>query len=281
MVETIHRDNQPPSLVPRNLTLRLENQGRIISPQNPDPPTIPFIDSTVVSSVPQDLPLGGSNPGTPATLDNPHLPGGNGGVDPNPGAVNTQAPSPANSLANSDPTLPSIGILQIQKAEDGGPTIGTETLRSGFQTAQDGTTVSVGIDRVTKGDSTIPLAAPTEVVPGSNPIVMPAPDPVLVGGNTVDRLPDGGVLIAGSTSSSGNHTTISRVDTSFAGNGVVVDCAAHMLPPRKILTPVLISGQTIGKAANGGVVIAGSKYLPGVQATASGTVLSVGTGKTT
>ena len=210
--------------------------------QNPDPPAIPVIKSAVVSSILQNLPLGGSNPETPANLDNPHLPGGNGGADPDPGAVNNQAPGPANSPANSDPPLPSIGTLQVQKAEDGGIIIGSETLQSGAQTTLDGTPVSVGSDRVIIGDSTIPLAAPTEVNPGSNPIVMAAPDPALVGGNTVDRLPDGGILIAGSTYSSGTHTTISGIDVSVAGNGVIVDGATHMLPPQNILTPVLIGG---------------------------------------
>lgn len=103
------------------------------------------------------------------------------------------------------------------------------------QTALDGAPVSVGSDRVIIGDSTIPLAAPTEINPGSNPLVMAAPDPVLVGGSTVDRLPDGGILIAGSTYSSGTHTTISGTDVSVAGNGVIIDGATHMLPPQKSL----------------------------------------------
>lgn len=146
-----------------------------------------------------------------------------------------KAPGPANSPTNSDPPLPSIGTLQVQKVEDGGIIIGSETLHSGARTALDGTPVSVGSDRVIIGENTIPLAAPTEVNPGSNPMVMAVPDPVLVGGNTVDRLPDGGNMIAGSMYSSGTHTTISGTDVSVAGNGVIIDGATHMLPPQKSL----------------------------------------------
>lgn len=106
---------------------------------------------------------------------------------------------------------------------------------------------------------------------------MAEPHPVLVGGNPVDRRPDGGQLIARSTYSSGIHPTISDLDVSEAGDGGNVDGTTHMLPPQTTLTPVLISGQTIAKAASGGVVVGRSTYLPGIQATAFDTVLSVGT----
>lgn len=174
-----------------------------------------------------------------------------------------KAPVPANSPANSDPPLPSIGTLQVQKAEYGGIINASQTLYSGARTTLDGTPVSVGSDRVIIGDSTIPLAAPTEVNPGSNPTVMAAPDPVLVGGNTVDRLPDGGIMITGSTYSSGTHTTISGIDVSVAGNGVIIDGATHMLPPQNTFISFLIGGQTVVKAANG-FVNESSTYLPGV-----------------
>ncbi|KAF6234240.1 hypothetical protein HO173_007660 [Letharia columbiana] len=235
-------------------------------PNLADPPAIPVLNSAAVSSIIQNLPLGGNNPEAPSSPDDPHNSEGNGEGDPQ-GAVGNN---------DSDPPLPSIGNDQIQKADGGGIVIGSTTLRPGDQVTKDGTPISVGSDRVVIGDSTIPLAAPTGDFSDPNTIVMAAPDPIIVGGNTVHGLPAGGVLIAGSTYSPGAHTMISGIAVSVAADNVVVDGVTYTLPSQNSPTPVLLGGQTITKAWNGGVIIGSSTYLPGTQAKVFGTALSVG-----
>lgn len=228
-------------------------------------------------------PLPGSLGSDPPTAGPTEDAGGNGGGDPggaagnnegdpSPGTVNTQGAAPV----DGDPPLSSIENNQIQKTEGGGIVIGSTTLRPGGQTTRYGTPISVGSDHVVIGDSTILLVAPTGDVWDPDSIVMAAPDPVIVGGNTVDRLSGGGVLIAGSTYSPGSHTTISGVSVSVAADNVLIDGVTHTLPSQNIRTPVLVGGQTIAIASNGGVVIGNSIYLPGAQAHVFDTALSVG-----
>ena len=243
--------------------------GKDIPPKEVDPPAIP------VSNTIPNLPLGGSNPESPPNANDPQSPGGNGGEDPQ-GAGGSNEGDPNTPPANGDSSLPSIGDHQIQKEEGGGIVFGSTTLLPGDQTTQDGTSLSIGSDRIIIGDSTIPLAAPTGHVSESNPVVMAAPDPVIIDGSTVNRLPGGGVLIAGSTYSPGADTTISGTAVSVAADSLVIDGVTQTLPSENNPTPILVGGQTIAKASNGGVMIGGSTYLPGTQADVFGTALSVG-----
>ena len=245
--------------------------GKDIPPKEADPTAI-----SVSNSVP-NLPLGGSNPETPTNANDPQSPADNGGDDPQ-GAVSSNEGDPNTSPANGDSSLPSIGNNQIQKAEGGGIVFGSTTLVPGDQTTQDGTLISVGNDRIIIGDSTIPLTAPTGHVSDSNPVVIAAPDAVIIDGSPVNRLPGGGVLIAGSTYSPGAVTTISGTSISVAAENLIVNGVTQTLPSQNTPTPILVGGQRIAKASNGGVIIGGSTYLPGTQANVFGTALSVGAG---
>ena len=82
---------------------------------------------------------------------------------------------------------------------------------------------------------------------------MAAPDPVTVNGDA-ERLPGDGVLIVGLAYSPGADATIFDISASVAADNVIMDGVTYTLPFKTTPTPVLIGGQKIAKALNGGVV---------------------------
>ena len=165
-----------------------------------------------------------------------------------------------------------VGSNSIEAASGGGVVIASSTYQPGAQAQVAGTPVSVGPSNVIVGSST--HAIPTIV---SAVTAAPTPTPFLVGGNSIANAPDGGVVIASSTYRPGVQAQISGTPISVGTNNIVVDSSMLALPKPPSATPVLVAGQSIAKAANGGVVIASSTYMPGATAQVAGTPISVGT----
>lgn len=121
----------------------------------------------------------------------------------------------------------------------------------------------------------IPKATPavTASSSSSNPIILASPNPLIVGGITIDKAPNGGAIIGKSTYAAGYEGQISKTPISVGVDNIIVDSTTHALPTS---TPVLIGGQSMVKAANGGIVVGSSTYTPGSHARIADTAFSVG-----
>ena len=106
-----------------------------------------------------------------------------------------------------------------------------------------------------------------------DPVILASPTPLIVSGNTIQKATNGGVVIGTSTFTAGYEGKLSDVPISVGVDNIVIDTTTHALPTS---APVLIGGQSIVKATNGGVVIGTSTYSPGSQAQVSGKKVSVG-----
>lgn len=100
-----------------------------------------------------------------------------------------------------------------------------------------------------------------------NSVVLAPPTTLTIGGSTIEKGPNGGGVIGG------YEGKISSVPFSVGPDSIVIGTNTHELPTS---TPILVGGQSMVKAANGGVVIGTSTYPPGSQAQISDTALSVG-----
>lgn len=106
-----------------------------------------------------------------------------------------------------------------------------------------------------------------------NSVVLASPTPLIVGSSTIQKAPKGGAVIGSSTYTAGYEGRLSDIPVSIGIDNIVLGTTTHALPTS---TPVLIGGQSMVKAANGGVVIGTSTYPPGSQAQISDKALSVG-----
>ncbi len=173
-----------------------------------------------------------------------------------------------------------VGSSPIVKASAGGVVIGSSTIAVGAQTAVDGHTVSVGSSHAVVDGSTYALPASAGAVVQATQ----APSPLLVGSQSVVKALNGGVVIGSSTIAPGAHATFAGHTVSVGSSAVIIDETTHALPssPGTVVqgapasSPVLVAGQSIVAAANGGIVIAGSTIAPGAQATIAGHAVSVG-----
>ena len=139
-------------------------------------------------------------------------------------------------------------------------------------------------------------AGPIQPAPPSNPIIMHPPDPpapITVNGVTVARVPTpttdssgnnpggagspNGVVIAGSTYTNGASTTIpGGAPLSVAPDHVIVGASSYALPPAPSPSPVLIGGNPINRAPNGGLVIGTATIDPGsAPTTVNGHAISI------
>ena len=109
--------------------------------------------------------------------------------------------------------------------------------------------------------------------PGS--IVLASPTPLIVDGNTIEKAPNGGAVIGKTTYTAGYEGQISSVPISVGVDNILIGTTTHALPTA---TPLLIGGQSMVNAVNGGVIIGTSTYTVGSQAQVFDKALSVGVG---
>ena len=177
-----------------------------------------------------------------------------------------QDPDPANqqdSSQNSPPNQSPPGASNNSPAaggSDGDSSDGVQdpSLNADPQNSQNGPKGSLG---------------PSEPTLSYNSVVFASPTPLIVGDNTIEKAPKGGAVIGTSTYTAGYEGRISNIPVSIGVDNIVIGTNTHALPTS---TPVLIGGQSMVKAVNGGVVIGTSTYPPGSQAQISDKVLSVG-----
>lgn len=188
--------------------------------------------------------------------------GANAGQKPTPTSKQSQDSDPANQQDDSQnirPNQSSPGASKISPAAggNGGDKNGAEAPSWNIdpQDSPDGPKNPLGN---TKSPGSIVLASPT---------------PLIVDGNTIEKAPNGGAVIGKSTYTAGYEGQISSVPISVGVDNILIGTTTHALPTA---TPLLIGGQSMVNAVNGGVIIGTSTYPPGSQAQISDKALSVG-----
>ena len=172
----------------------------------------------------------------------------------------------------------------VVRGPGGGIVIGSLTIPPGSQTTILSHSISAGASSVLI-DSSI-YALPTSVGAILQQPKTPLAGPVLIAGQSIVRAPNGGLIIGSSSVASGSQSTISGHIFSAGLSSILIDGSAYALPstvgailkqPTSPLdNPVLIAGQSIIRATNGGLIIGSSIVTFGSQATVSGHIVSVG-----
>ena len=249
---------------------RASNGGIVIGSSTIAPGSQATISGQVISAGPTNVAIGGSTYALPSTA----------------GAVlQTPAPQPSSPVE--------VGGNSIVKAPNGGVVIGSSTIAPGSKTTISGQVISAGPSNVAIDGST--YALPTSA---GGVLETPAPQteqevPVQVGGNSIARASNGGIIIGSSTLAPGSEATISgqvisagAINIAIGGStydlastaGAVLQTPSPVTPSN---APVVVAGQTVARASNGGLVVGTSTIAPGAQATISGHVFSAaGTGAT-
>jgi len=217
----------------------------------------------------------GSNPGPGTGSDSNSgtgpgagsSPGTNSGTGLGPGPGQGSGPGSGSGLGSMSPqpalAPPSIGGQPVIQGPNNGIIIGSSTYTPGTQAQISGVTVSVGNGHyIANGVS--------YAVPFSNPT-----SPPLIAGQPVQIASNGGVIAAGTTIAPGSSATIAG-HVIVAGSSHAVIDGSTINPAPATQTPVLIAGQPVRIATNGGIVVAGSTLAPGNVATISGHVISAG-----
>ena len=249
---------------------RASNGGIVIGSSTIAPGSQATISGQVISAGPTNVAIGGSTYTLPSTA----------------GAV-LQTPAP-------QPSVPvEVGGNSIVKAANGGVVIGSSTIAPGSKATISGQVISAGPSNVAIDGST--YALPTSA---GGVLETPAPQteqevPVQVGGNSIARASNGGLIIGSSTLAPGSEATISGQVVSAGTTNVVIGSSTYDLastagavlqtpsPSTPSNAPVVVAGQTVARASNGGLVVGTSTIAPGAQATISGHVFSAaGTGAT-
>ena len=201
-------------------------------------------------------------PGQAATINNHHVSVGSSSVLVD---SNTYAFAPP----TSPPPIPiTVAGLSMQTASNGGVILAGQTLAPGVRTIIGGHAISVGSGNVV-------VDGKTQILPTTVPA--PAPQP-LIGGSTMQRASNGAIIIGSSTLPLDSQATIAGHVISVGTANVVIDGTTNALPNSgPTASPVLLNGQTIQRASNGGLVIGSSTLAPGTQTTIAGHAISAGT----
>ena len=213
--------------------------------------------------------------------------------DPSSASAGTNSISEGSqSKGNSDPAL-SVGqednpsksgdagenqtpaSKQGQEVKQHSPGASSPATGDGSSENNNSPVVAPSLDVNPQGSQTSPKVSlfATDSPLSPNPVLLASPTPLIVSGNTIQKATNGGAVIGTSVYTAGYEGKISDVPISVGVDNIVIGSTTHALPTS---APVLIGGQSIVKATNGGVIIGTSTYSPGSQAQVSGKKLSVG-----
>ena len=176
-----------------------------------------------------------------------------------------------------------VGGQSLAKAANGGILIGGSiTLNPSAQTTVNGHVISAG-------PSSINVDGGIYALPSGVGEVVQTPQqentPVLVDGQPITRGGDGGLIIGGTTIPAGTQTTVSGQLISAGASNVNVNGDIYALPssvgevvqtPQEGTAPVLLAGQPVVKAADGGLIIGENSIPPGTRTTVNGQLVSAG-----
>lgn len=229
----------------------------------PDPPKVSADPGSETKSTQSN---GNNNPAWSVAQPDNASKGGNAGGDPTPDPKQGQEYGPANEPDNSQNASPNHSSPGASNASpiaggsggDNNNGAGASNLKADPLDSQQSAKSSLG-----GAESTFLFYS----------VVLASPTPLIVGGSTIEKAPKGGAVIGKSTYTAGYKGQISNMPMSVGLDKIVIGATTHALPTS---TPVLIGGQSMVKAANGGVIIGTSTYPPGSQAQISDKALSVG-----
>ena len=163
---------------------------------------------------------------------------------------------------------PQIGDQTVQKQANGNVVVGGTTIAEGQSASVDGHTV------VNSPNNVIVDGASYALAPSPAPARAPSPAPFLQ--NQVVQVSSGGLQVAGQTLVPGTELSLQGHQVNYVGPGkVIVDGTTNSLAPISTSNPLVIGSQTLNRASNGGLVLAGQTLAPGAQATVSGAVYSL------
>ena len=195
-----------------------------------------------------------------------------GGITFQPGRV--QSP---NAVALQTPAPLSVGDSPVLRAPDGGLIVAGSTIAQGSTASVQGHVIAANSGNVVVDGTTHSLAPAT-----AYHVEAPTATPLELANRPVLKAANGDLVIAGSTISQGSTTSFLGHAISVGSDNVVLDGTTHAFGPitahpLETPTPLEIANQPVLKAANGGVVIAGTTIPQGSQTSLFGHVISVGT----
>jgi len=213
----------------------------------------------------QNAAVANSNTNPPAAVA-PGIPQANSGNTPAQGAPGQNSPqtkAAANPVVMAAPTPFVIAGNIVAPAPNGGIVLASSTYAPGSQATIAGKVYSVGSSVIQDANS-------------RTFSIQPTPTPVLVAGNSVAKAAGGGVVIASSTYTPGAQAQVAGTSFSVGADNIAVAGSTHALPASPSQTPVLVGGQSVARASNGGVIVGSSTIAPGEQATVANHVISAG-----
>lgn len=182
----------------------------------------------------------------------------------------------SNAVVLETPAPLSVGSNPVLKAADGGLIVAGTTISQGSTTSLLGHVIVANSDNVVLDGTTHSLAPVT-----AYPVGAPTATPLEIANRPVFKAANGDLLIAGSTVSPGGTTSLLGHAISVAFDNVVLDGTTHTFGPvtahpLETPAPLEIANQPVIKAANGGLVIAGTMIPLGSHTSLFGHVISVG-----
>ena len=264
--EPLKQDPPGPSADPGSKSGDLQSMGNS-DPAADDPSKQDFpsasADTNSISEGSQSK--GNSDPAlSVGQEDNPSKSGDTGG-NQIPASKQGQDPDPAKQQDGSEDTPP----------KQHSPGASSPATGDGSSENNNNQVVASSLDVNPQGSQTSPIVSllATDSPLSPNPVILASPTPLIFSGNTIQKATNGGAVIGTSIYTAGYEGKLSDVPISVGVDNIVIGTTTHALPTS---APVLIGGQSIVKATNGGVVIGTSTYSPGSQAQVSGNKLSVG-----
>ncbi|KAL9130398.1 MAG: hypothetical protein Q9217_001406 [Psora testacea] len=162
---------------------------------------------------------------------------------------------------------PEVGGQTVEKQTNGNVVVGGTTIEQDTQSTVNGHTIFNAPDHVIVDGATYALA-PTPV-----PVAVPAP---FLANNEIVQVSNGGLKVASQTIVPGSQVNIAGHVVNYVEPGqVIVDGTTKSLTPVSTANPLVIGSQTLSRAANGGLVIAGSTVAPEAQAAVAGHTYSM------
>ena len=168
------------------------------------------------------------------------------------------------ALPSPAPYPSSLGHQSISTASDGAIIIGSLTISKGTQAIISGTTVSVGNGFVVIDSSTYPIPSKPQAIS-------------LLIGESFHTLSGGGILFDGVTVLPNAQTTISGTPVSVGSNLIMIGRKTYPWPSATD-APSVPSEDSIQRLPGGAIILDGMTLPPDIEATISGTRISIGSG---
>lgn len=194
--------------------------------------------------------------------------GSNGGTTGTNGVISADTDKGSNGGANDgNPnavSLASVNNQPVTKDTSGNILLSGSTLAPGRTMIFSSYIIANAPSAVIMDGSTY---APSSTTPPASPLLVD---------NQLVQMTNGRLEIGSQTLVPGTHTTINNHVIDYANpSQVIEDGVTHSLTPVSSSNPLILDGQTLLRAANGGLITAGTTIPPGSTATVGGHAYSL------